>query len=85
MCSGILSILGFQSASITTQANPVIQGSLRGDKHTVNNLWADLLFAGINKPASIVALEKETGYTATIGDWRQIIDAWFSRIHKDLY
>jgi len=76
-------MLGFQSASITTQASPVIQASLRGDRHTVNNLWVDLVVAGINKPASIVALEKETGYTATICDWRQIIDDWFSYIQKD--
>tara|TARA_B100000902_G_scaffold395493_1_gene454189 strand:+ start:457 stop:714 length:258 start_codon:yes stop_codon:yes gene_type:complete len=83
MSSGILSVLGFQSASITTQASPVIQGSLHGDRHTINNLWVDLMFAGINKPASIVALEKEIGYTATISDWRQIFDDWFSYRHKD--
>lgn len=76
-------MLGFQSAWITTQASPVIQGSLHGDRHTINNLWVDLLFAGINKPASVVALEKESGYTATICDWRLIIDDWFSRIQKD--
>ena len=76
-------MLGFQSAWITTQASPVIQDSLHGDRHKVNNLWVDLVFAGINKPASIVALEKEIGYTATIGDWRQMFDDWFSYIQKD--
>jgi len=69
------------SDSTTEQASPATAPSLQGDNSRVLNLWVDVLEASVNKPASILQLEAECGYTAPLHIWRQIIDAWYGQIH----
>jgi len=69
------------SDSTTEQVSPATADSLQGDNSRVLNLWVDVLEASVNKPASILQLEAECGYTAPLHIWRQIIDAWYGQIH----